>query len=595
MHTDTEGAANPMTTPRAALLVLLVSVGAYANSIGNGFAYDDQPIVVRNPAVASPTLERIVAAPYWPEAREGGGLYRPVVVAAFALQWWAFDGSPVGFHAVNVMAHAAASVLLLLLLAAFVPAAAAFIGAALFAVHPVHVEAVANVVGQAEIYAAAAVFLASWLYVVGKDWEGVRRAARLLAIPALYALGLGAKEIAVTLPALLLALEIVRTQRATLRRELVRELPLHLASAAVLACYLILRTSAVGTMTGEMPAPALRELSGGERVLTALTAWPEYVRLLLFPLDLSADYSPAVMLPATEVGVDVLLGALLLGTACLLMWMLRRRAPLVSLGAAWFCITVLPVSNLLVSTGIILAERTLYLPSAGLSLAIAGAAALWSETAEPRARAVGVGLAFAVGCMFTVRTTLRNPSWFDTYTVHNTLAVDHPESFVALRSRAGGLLRVGDLEGARLAYEAAVELAPQHYGLAVEAAEFYGNQGDFGRAEPLLVRTIQQTPDLPEAYILLAEHLIRQSRAREGHRVALAGLVNAGPDERLYALVSESYIAKRDFEGAVRARLAAVGHAPGSTRDWARLAELYEAMGRADDARAARARAAERS
>ena len=577
------------------MLVLLVSLGAYANSVGNGFAYADQPLVVRNPAGASPTLEGIVGSPYWPEAREGAGLYRPVVVTAFALQWWAFDGSPMGFHAVNVVAHATASVLLLLLLSTFVPVGAAFVGAALFAVHPVHVEAVANVVGQAEIYAAATVFLASLLYVVGKDWVGVKRAARLLAIPALYAVGLGAKEIAVTLPALLVALELVRTPRTTLRGELLRELPVHLASAGVLACYLILRTAAVGTMTGEMPAPALGELSGGERVLTALTAWPEYLRLLLFPLDLSADYSPAVMLPATEVGVDVLLGALLLGTACLLIWLLRRRAPLVSFGAAWFCITVLPVSNLLVSTGVILAERTLYLPSAGLSFAIAGAAALWPETAEPRARAVGVGLAFVVGCLFTVRTTLRNPSWFDSYTVQNTLAVDHPESFVALRSRAVGLVRVGDLEGARLAYEVALELAPRHYGLAVEAAEFYGDRGDFGRAEPLLARTIQQTPDLPEAYILLAEHLIRQGRAREGHRVALAGLAQAGPDERLYALVSESYVAKRDFEGAVRARLAAVGHAPGSSRDWARLAELYEAMGRAEDARAARARAAETS
>ena len=581
-----------MTAPRAALLVVIVSAGAYANALGNGFALDDVGIIAENPAVTSPTLEAVLDGPYWPNPREGAGLYRPVTTAGYAAQWWAFGGEPMGFHAVNVAGHALVGVLLLLLLAEFVPLFAALAGALLFAVHPVHVEAVANVVGQAEIYAAAAVLLACWLYVSGERWSEAWRGARLAAIAALYAVGLGAKEIAVALPALLVALDVARAGPTPLRHKLLRELPLLVTLAFVVAAYLVLRTAVLGTTAGEAPAVGLVGLGTGARVATALTVWPEYLRLLLFPLDLAADYGPAVLLPATGWSVDVVLGVLVLAALLGLAWALRRRARVVSLGITWFVISVLPVSNLLVPAGVILAERTLYLPSVGLSWVAAGLVALWPATATARERrwALGVGVA-ALG-LLAGRTVARNPTWFDTFTVMNTLAVEHPESYLSFRSRAEGLARVGDVDGARVAFETALALAPAHYGVAVAAAGFYGRIGAYARAEELLRQSIEQAPELSEAYLLLADYLILQERPREAHGVSLAGLARARTDERLYARLSETYIAKGDLEAAVRARLAAVGVAPGSARDWSRLAELYQALGRDGDAAAAGARAA---
>ena len=581
-----------MTLPRAALWVLVVSVSAYANSIGNGFAYDDTHIIPSNPAVTDPTLERVLVAPYWPTARPGTGLYRPVVIAGFAGQWRTFAGRPAGFHAVSVASHAAVSVLVLVVLAAFVPLLPALAGAVLFAVHPVHVEAVANVVGQSELVAAAAVLLACWLYVSSESWGGAQRAGRLAAISLLYLIGLGAKEIAVTLPILLVALELHRRSTTPWPRRLARGLPLYLSLMAVLGTYLVLRTAVLGTLTGEVPAPALQGLTSGDRILTALSVWPEYLRLFLFPVTLAADYSPAAILTSTAVNLNVIAGAITLGGLVLLAWLVRHRVPLVSLGIAWFCVTILPVSNLLIPAGVILAERTLYLPSVGLSIAAAGLVATWQPTAAPRARRLGLGFALLVGSLLTARTVLRNPTWLDTYTVLNTLAVEHPESYLSLRSRGLGLSRIGDIEGAQRAYDAAVELAPYHYGVLVEVAEFYGSRGEYPRAEELLARAASVTPDMPEAYLLISEYHIRQNRAREGHAVALIGLEQAGPDPRLFALLSETYVAKGDLEAAVRARLAALGQAPNDGAHWPRLAELYEAMGRPEDARAAREAAA---
>lgn len=84
--------------------------------------------------------------------------------------------------------------------------------------------------------------------------------------------------------------------------------------------------------------------------------------------------------------------------------------------------------------------------------------------------------------------------------------------------------------------------------------------------------------------------MIRQSRGRDGHRIALTGLARHGPEPNLWALVSESYVAKGDLEGAARARIAALGQAPASSRDWGRLADIYQAMGRPEEAAEARRR-----
>jgi hypothetical protein len=571
--------------------VALVAAAAYGNSVGNGFAYDDNLILTANPVVTEGRVSEALLGPYWYGAPGGGGLYRPVTLGSFVAEWAAWGDAPLGYHVVNVLGHVGVSLLVLALLATLGPLVPALAGALLFAVHPVHVEAVANVVGRGEIYAAGA-FLAACLAFLNPRWgTRERRPLRLAVIGVLYLVALGAKESAVTLPGVLLLLEAVRTSDAPLRKRLLDGVPLVAALAAVLGGYLLLRVSVLGTVTGETPAPALIGVDAYHRILTAVTVFPEYVRLLLFPVSLSADYAPAVLLIAEGPGPDVVLGLLILVAAGGLGWMTwRRGAPLVAGGIAWFALTVLPVSNLLFSAGLLLGERTLYLPSVGLSLAVAGA---WSrvDVASPRVRRVAVGVAVIVGLSLFTRTLLRNPTWYSTFTVMSALAADHPESATALRTRALGLERVGQPDAAAEVWRAATTVLPNHYGYLVESARFFGKVGLWGEADGLLQRAIAVSPGDASAYRVRSEHLIRQGMGREAHRVALEGLAAAGADRELWALVSEAYIAKGDLEAAVRARQAALGQDPASARDWGRLADLLEALDRTPDARAARARA----
>ncbi|MGH7480941.1 MAG: hypothetical protein ACRELV_02205, partial [Longimicrobiales bacterium] len=154
-----------------ALFVLAAVAIAYANSLANGFARDDGAVIVLNDRIKDLTdFGAIWLAPYWP--RDGGdwGLYRPLPIFGYAVQWALGSGTPVIFHATSMLLHGAVTVLVLVLLRSLVEAPAALAGALIFAVHPVATEAVANVVGQAELLAALGIVGACVLY--GRRPEG---------------------------------------------------------------------------------------------------------------------------------------------------------------------------------------------------------------------------------------------------------------------------------------------------------------------------------------------------------------------------------------------------------------------------------------
>jgi len=148
---------SPLKSVRvAALFAGAVAVLIFLNSLENGFAFDDIQIILENPGIHSlETLPEALISPYWPgEYGKGLGLWRPMVTGVFGLEWALWGNSPVGYHLVNVLYHGAVTFLVVLLLGEILPVAGAFLAGLLFALHPIHVEAVANVVGMAELQAA---------------------------------------------------------------------------------------------------------------------------------------------------------------------------------------------------------------------------------------------------------------------------------------------------------------------------------------------------------------------------------------------------------------------------------------------------------
>src|SRR5688572_11976478 len=144
-----------MITPRqwwlTALMIGALALAAAYSSLGNGFAYDDVYILEKAGRHSMAGWWRDFASTYWPVSMGGDG-YRPLTVIAFRAEWVLGGGKPLLFHGVNVALHVATAIAVFALATTLLPFAAAFVAAALYAVHPVHVEAIANVVGQSELF-----------------------------------------------------------------------------------------------------------------------------------------------------------------------------------------------------------------------------------------------------------------------------------------------------------------------------------------------------------------------------------------------------------------------------------------------------------
>src|SRR5215468_6461107 len=186
------------------LLLVAVAVGCYLNSLSGALIYDDLNAIVRNPAVTDLDVRRIVSTGSWFAPTGDAALYRPVTTASLAANYALHGTAPLGYHVVNVVLHAAVCVLLVLVLARVTgEATIALLAGFLFAAHPVHTEAVASVVGRAELLAAGLALLSWWIAVARR---GV--AARIVAALVLFA-GALAKENAVTIVAVAVAADLI--------------------------------------------------------------------------------------------------------------------------------------------------------------------------------------------------------------------------------------------------------------------------------------------------------------------------------------------------------------------------------------------------
>lgn len=507
-----------------ALLSASLAVAVYLNSLANGFALDDVSIVQLNERVHDVrALRDIWLTPYWPVDGRELGLYRPATIFLFALQWAAGNGEAWVFHAVTTGMHAAVTILVFVLLDRLAGRTGAFAGALVFAVHPVHTEAVANIVGQAEVAGALTVLAACVLHVTRPAGAAVSWPRRLLLV-LLFAWALSTKESTVVLPALLIITDFASARvRLTLRGFAeyadAMLMPLLLLTAT-LAAYLLLRFDVMGgSVIGVDAAPAMPYLRGEHRVLNALRAFPELLRLLFFPWDLAADYLPGILLPVETVRPMVLLGAALL-LAISLLALLTPWRPAAGFPAAWFLISIVTVSNLFFPVGVLVAERTLYLPSVAICALVAygwrsaaRAGAPWLQKALPFAL-LGVLLAFGG------RTWARNPDWKDTLAVLNAFVRDHPHSYRAQWALAASYRAQGDVAAAQAHYRLSTTIYDRDSKLLTEYAELLLGLARFDEAIALLERAYAAHPDASHTAVLLAHAYLVAGRFDDALSVA---------------------------------------------------------------------------
>lgn len=417
----------------APLLLVVVTALAYWPGSNGGFLFDDYNNIQVNPAIQVESLDA-ASLQRAAGAYQAGSYGRPLATISFALDYYFQGKDPSGFKRTSILLHALNTLLVFFLVSrllalpraapAWTPWAALAISLA-WAVHPLQVSTVLYVVQRMEMLVATFTLLALLAYVKGRvaQREGRRGWPWLALAAASTSLGMLAKESAVLVPVFALALEMTLLRFGAAAPRTATLLKWAYATSMALAAAVF-----VGYLLPRFASPdsfAIRDFSLAERLLTQLRVLPLYLTQILVPSpDLMTFYydnypkSSGLLSPITTLFGGIFLAALLA-----LAWRLREKAPIASLGIAWFFVAHLLTSGPL-NLELVFEHRN-YLAMLGVALAVAeGIRRLPMKDGQGLKIFAVAGVLALVG----VLTVIRAATWGSPLLLASDLVARNPDS-----------------------------------------------------------------------------------------------------------------------------------------------------------------------
>jgi tetratricopeptide (TPR) repeat protein len=568
----------------AAGLLFAGTLALFQPVAGHRFlGYDDGLYVAENPHLDDGLGARGLA---WALTTDHAGNWHPLTWVSHAIDVRLFGRDPRGHHLVNALLHAGAAALLLAVLASMTGALApSALAAALFAVHPLHVESVAWVSERKDVLSGLCFFL-----LLGAYLAYARRpsAGRYALVAAVLAAGLMAKSMLVTAPFVLLLLDVWPLGRLRGRpaagmpagagagstvRLLVEKVPL-LALAGIAATL---------TVQAQRHWGALRPLALipiGDRLANGALAAAGYLVKCFLPVNLVYFYPHPL---GTQSPLAVAAAALALAGVTAGAVSLRRRFPWLAVGWFVYAGMLVPVSGLVQVGTQAMADRYTYLPLTGVFVAAA-----WSVAAaarrSPRARAAaGIAATVAVVAL-SLGARLQIAYWKDDESLYaRALAVD-PGNWKAASDLGGALLARGETDRAVPFILAALGLRPDlaeanlNLGLALQ------RQGRPAEAVPYYRRALQIDPGSAEAETDLGAALAALGRAAEA-RAHYEAALRINPEfAEARNNIGVLLVGERRYEEAEAAFRAASAAKPGFTPPLHNRAAILQAWGRNGEA-----------
>ena len=488
-----------------ALLLVVATVAIYARVATFDFInYDDSGYVRDNAQVLNGlTREGVV----WAFTTTRQANWHPLTWLSLQLDAQLGGSSPRVYHTTNIVLHVASVLLLFLLFARMTGSDwRSALVAALFAVHPLHVESVAWIAERKDVLSTAFGLLACHFWL--DELERPRFSRRALAVSA-YAASLLAKPMLVSLPILLLLFDVWPLRRTeSLRRRLVEKAPL--IALAALSC----AATAVAQSRGGVMR-ALTQYPPGARAANAAVSYVVYLWKAIWPTDLSVFYPyPYGGLPAWEVAAAVATLAIVTA-ACVRA---RRRAPYLLVGWLWYVVTLVPVIGLVQVGSQAMADRYTYVPLIGPFVMLA-----FALPDRPRRTVAAAALALIVA--FSAGAYRQAGFWSDSVALFTRSIAVTKDNAVAENNLARALFDRGQIESAVAHCAEAVRIAP-----------------DMGDAQANLVRGLLALGRNEEAVSRVRDALRSRPNDSRTH-------VNAGLIERM---AGQNDAAEASFRTALR-------------------------------------------
>lgn len=543
------------------LLVFLVGAAIYANTLGCGFTWDDEWLILDNPRIDDPSYIK-----YMLFERT---LWRPVKRISLMLDYHLHgEERPGGYHATNILLHALVClVLYFVVLRLGKSRRLAGVTALLFAVHPVHVESIANISHRKEPFALLFFLLAFLCYLraAEKSSAGSTGALslpvvlNLIPVYLFYMLGMLSKEVgAVMLPAVIIVYELAVAREPWPQRKQ-RAMVFMAPFLVPLAIFVFF--GYLGSLPGRFSEEeilwitARQTTSYGPVLLGAIKSFGILGWMCIWPWPLYLDR--VFDMPKGPFELQVVAGLLAVLLFTLGLWLARRRGNRLAVFAlAWYGLNLLPVINVIPLTHWWVPERFMYVPSVGFSLLVAlGLEWLWSRkglvvAGQPASR-LATGMLAVILVTHGALTIKQNMFWENSKVLwENTLRYNKDRSYRALYG----------------------------YGL-----ELY-NAGDYAGAEPMYRRAMKVNPSYPEVRYGLALMLLYKEEYDEAMEQARIYAKLDKRDPEPFIIIGNAEFHRRNFDEAIEAYATAVERKPEHCNGWYNLGNAQYAAGRLEEA-----------
>ncbi len=469
---------------------------------------DDPDYVTQNKHVQSGLTHKSIV---WAFTTSHASNWHPLTWLSLMLDCQIFGLKPAAYHMTNLLLHIANVLLLFLVLKKTTRSfyRSAFV-ALLFGLHPLHIESVAWAAERKDVLSTAFWLLTMLAYA---DYARRRGIMRYLITVSLFAMGLMAKPMLITLPFVLLLMDYWPLERDEIRKIHLRPAKLILEKIPLFALAMV---SIVITFIAQQRGDAvisISTLSLGWRINNAFISYVTYILKMIVPVKLAAFY-PHTTLPSTARAVSA---AILLTCITIAVTLGARRYKYLLTGWLWYLGTLVPVIGIVQVGSQAYADRYTYVPLIGLFIIIAWLVPDVLSGWRYKKIAITVS-ACLVTVLMAIVTTLQLSHWSNTIALfEHTLSVTKENCFAhnVLANAYGQIGQIDkSIEHSKKALRICPQYSPVHYNLAMG----YYSKGDFQKAIEHWRKTLQLTPDYKESNFNIGVALERMGRTDEAIR-----------------------------------------------------------------------------
>ncbi|MBN1872061.1 MAG: tetratricopeptide repeat protein [Candidatus Omnitrophica bacterium] len=485
---------------KAALFLILIILVIYANSFRNEFVWDDNFLILKNPSITAWNYAWIHFA--IDLYHSYSNYYRPIQMISYMFDYSLWRFNVFGYHLTNVILHILVCISALYLFQVISKdTRVAFLGAVLYAVHPVHTGSVTYIAGRAD--SLTTLFMLLSVILFHKHFKTKSASASIIMyIGSLisYLLALMSKEIALMLPIIVLTCRLcfVDDKEVTEKRQILK---FHYISPYIVICavYAILRLYALNFQDYLIPPSRYSIYS---RLLTSIKAVGIYMGVATFPLELRMERSIAYVHSLFDKEVIITLAIAVLASVLIYRQRKILSRPAI-FGIIFFCVAILPLLNIYPLQDN-MAEHWLYTPLVGACLFISSISlSIWDSRENLRIPIVVLIACYAA--LLSFRTVARNNDWRNEDTIYHNTYYYNPASIKILNNLGNMYHARGDFNNAVFFHKEALKINPREHKTLYNLGRDYEEMGLIDNALEQYKKSVSEKRDYAKAYLKIGD------------------------------------------------------------------------------------------